>query len=99
VHVDDAAAVTAAALGCVPGAYNIVGDDPTPQWSWLPAFARAVSAPPPPRMTEQEALDGAGPDTVYSATRLRGAANTKAKRGLNFHPRLLEWLSAGRSGG
>jgi hypothetical protein len=22
-------------------------------------------------------------------------ANTKAKHGLNFHPRLLEWLSAG----
>jgi len=115
VHVDDAAAATAAALGCVPGAYNIVGDDPTPQrsWlpafacavgapppqrSWLPAFACAVGAPPPPRMTEQEALGVAGPDTVYYATRLRGAANTKAKRGLNFHPRLLEWLSAGRSG-
>jgi 2-alkyl-3-oxoalkanoate reductase len=99
VHIDDAAAVTAAALGCVPGAYNIVDNDPTPQWSWLPAFARAVGAPPPPRMTEQEALDGAGPDAVYYATRLRGAANTKAKRGLNFHPRPLEWLSAGRSGG
>jgi 2-alkyl-3-oxoalkanoate reductase len=98
VHVDDAAAATAAALGCVPGAYNIVGDDPTPQCSWLPAFARAVGAQPPPRVTEQEALDAAGSDTVYYATRLRGAANTKAKHGLNFHPRLLEWLSAGRFG-
>jgi nucleoside-diphosphate-sugar epimerase len=97
VHVHDAAAATAAALGCVPGAYNIVGDDPAPQCSWLPAFARAVGAPPPPRMTEEEALIVAGPDTVYYATRLRGAANTKAKRGLNFQPRLLEWLSTGRS--
>jgi 2-alkyl-3-oxoalkanoate reductase len=76
VHVDDAAAATAAALGCIPGAYNIVGDDPTPQCSWLPAFVRAVGAPPPPRMTEEEALDAAGPDTVYYATRLRGAAST-----------------------
>jgi 2-alkyl-3-oxoalkanoate reductase len=98
VHIDDAAAATAAALGCVPGAYNIVGDDPTPQCSWLPAFAHAVGAPPPPRMTEEEAVAAAGPDTVYYATRLRGAANTKAKRVLNFHPRPLEWLSAGRSG-
>jgi 2-alkyl-3-oxoalkanoate reductase len=98
VHIDDAAAATAAALGCVPGAYNIVGDDPTPQCSWLPAFAYAVGAPPPPRMTEEEAVAAAGPDTVYYATRLRGAANTKAKRVLNFHPRPLEWLSAGRSG-
>ena len=33
-----------------------------------------------------------GPDTVYYATRLRGAANGKAKRELNFRPRPLEWL-------
>jgi nucleoside-diphosphate-sugar epimerase len=97
VHIDDAAAATAAALACVPGAYNIVDDDPTPQSSWLPAFARAVRAPPPPRMGADEALAGSGPDTVYYATRLRGAANVKAKRELNFHPRPLEWLSAGRS--
>jgi hypothetical protein len=30
--------------------------------------------------------------TVYYATRLRGAANGKAKRELNFRPRPLEWL-------
>jgi 2-alkyl-3-oxoalkanoate reductase len=73
VHIDDAAAATAAALECRPGAYNIVDGDPTPQSVWLPAFAHAVGAPAPPRMTEHEALRTLGPDTVYYATRLRGA--------------------------
>ena len=93
VHIDDAAAATAAALECPPGAYNIVDGDPTPQNSWLPAFARAVGAPEPPHMTEQETLEAFGPDTVYYATRLRGASNKKARRELNFEPRPLEWLS------
>ena len=93
VHIDDAAAATAAALECPPGAYNIVDGDPTPQNSWLPAFARAVGAPAPPQMTEQEALGAFGPDGVYYATRLRGASNKKARRELNFEPRPLEWLS------
>jgi nucleoside-diphosphate-sugar epimerase len=93
VHIDDAAAATAATLECVPGAYNIVDSDPTPQGLWLPAFARAVGAPAPPRMTEEEALTAFGPDIVYYATRLRGASNEKAKRELDFEPRSLEWLS------
>jgi len=93
VHIDDAAAATAAALECAPGAYNLVDGDPVPQSVWLPAFARAVGAPAPMRMTEEEALRASGPDTVYYATRLRGASNEKAKRELSFAPRPLEWLS------
>jgi hypothetical protein len=58
------------------------------------AFARAVGAPAPPRMMEQEALATLGPDTVYYATRPRGASNEKAKRELNFQPRPLEWLAS-----
>jgi nucleoside-diphosphate-sugar epimerase len=92
VHIDDAAAATAAALECAPGAYNVVDDDPAPQQRWLPAFARAVGAPPPPRVSEAQALTAFGPDAVYYATRLRGAANGKAKRELDFRPRRLEWL-------
>ena len=92
VHIEDAAAATAAALECRPGAYNVVDADPTPQRVWLPAFARAVGAPAPPQITEEEALAAFGPDTVYYATRLRGASNEKAKRELNFQPRPLEWL-------
>jgi nucleoside-diphosphate-sugar epimerase len=92
VHIEDAAAATAMALECRPGVYNIVDTDPTPQRVWLPAFARAVNAPAPLAVTEEEALAAFGPDTVYYATRLRGASNEKAKRELNFHPRALEWL-------
>src|SRR5215475_4436671 len=92
VHIEDAAAATAAALDRAPGAYNLVDNDPIPQHRWLPAFASAVGAPPPPRISEAEALATLGPDTVYYATRLRGAANDKAKRELNFRPRPLEWF-------
>jgi nucleoside-diphosphate-sugar epimerase len=92
VHVDDAAAATAAALECAPGVYNVVDDNPSPLSIWLPAFAASVGAPDPPRITEQEALRSAGPDFVYYATQLRGASNAKAKREMGFAPRQLEWL-------
>jgi 2-alkyl-3-oxoalkanoate reductase len=92
VHIEDAASATVAALECAPGAYNIVDDDPSPQCVWLPAFARACGAPEPPRITEQDALVAAGADSVYYATRLRGASNEKARRDLDFRPRRLEWL-------
>jgi 2-alkyl-3-oxoalkanoate reductase len=94
VHIEDAAAATAEALECPPGAYNIVDVDPASQRVWLPAFARAVGAPAPSRVTEEEALAALGPDTVYYATRLRGASSDKAKREWNFQPRPLEWLVA-----
>jgi hypothetical protein len=51
-----------------------------------------LGASPPPQVSEAEALDAFGPDTLYYATRLRGAANAKAKRELDFRPRRLEWL-------
>lgn len=92
VHIDDAAAATVAALECAPGAYNIVDNDPLPQHVCLPAFARFVGAPEPPRVTKKQALDTFGEDTVYYGTQLRGASNDKAKRDLHFRPRRLEWL-------
>jgi len=92
VHIDDAAGATAAALECPPGAYNIVDGNPSPQHVWLTAFARAVGAPPPPRVSEEEARRVSGPDAVYYATRLRGASHEKARRELEFRPRPLEWI-------
>jgi hypothetical protein len=59
----------------------------------LPAFARAVGAPPPPVVSEQEARAAAGEDAVYYGTWLRGASNAKAKRAFGYAPRRLEWLS------
>jgi 2-alkyl-3-oxoalkanoate reductase len=95
VHIEDAAAATVAALECPPGVYNVVDDDPVEMSVWLPAFARFLDAPAPPSISEEEALRTAGPDAVYYASRLRGASNAKAKRELNFTPRLLEWLQTG----
>jgi len=92
IHIEDAAAATVAALRCAPGAYNIVDDNPSEQRVWLPAFARACGALEPPQETEQHALATSGADSVYYATRLRGASNEKAKREMNFRPRPLEWL-------
>jgi len=94
VHIEDAALATVAALSAPPGVYHIVDDTPSSVSVWLPAFARAVGAPPPPRVTEAEALAAAGEDAVYYGTKLRGASNAKARRTLGFAPRRLEWLRA-----
>jgi 2-alkyl-3-oxoalkanoate reductase len=93
VHVEDAAVATAAALETDPGVYNVVDDDPSDMDIWLPAFARFLGAPPPREITEAEALRTAGADSIYYATRLRGASNRRAKQKLGFAPRKLEWLS------
>jgi nucleoside-diphosphate-sugar epimerase len=94
VHIDDAAAATCAALTADPGVYNVVGDQPMAQSAWLPAFAKFVGAPEPPTVSEEQALQNAGPDSVYYATKLRGASNHKAKAQLAFRPRPLEWIGA-----
>jgi nucleoside-diphosphate-sugar epimerase len=93
LHIDDAAAATCAALSADPGVYNVVDDQPIAQAVWLPAFAKFVGAMEPRTVSEEQALSDAGPDTVYFATRLRGASNQKAKRQLAFRPRPLEWLN------
>jgi 2-alkyl-3-oxoalkanoate reductase len=93
IHIEDAARATVTALAVPPGIYNIVDDDPSPVSRWLPAFARWVGAPAPPRLTEQEAREAAGEDTMYYGTKLRGASNAKAKSTFGFRPRRLEWLN------
>jgi nucleoside-diphosphate-sugar epimerase len=93
VHVEDAAMATVAALEAEPGIYNIVDDDPSNMATWLPAFARWLGAPAPPHISEEEALHAAGQDSVYYATRLRGASNARAKGQLRFAPRRLEWVT------
>lgn len=93
VHVEDAALATVAALESDPGVYNIVDDNPSELNVWLPAFAQYLSAPPPRHVSEEDALQAAGADAVYYATRLRGASNARAERKLSFAPRKLEWLA------
>jgi len=97
VHIDDAAAATCAALIADPGVYNVVDNQPAAQSVWLPAFARFLGAPEPPTISEEEALRNVGPDSVYYATKLRGASNQKAKGKLASHPRPNEWLGVSGS--
>ena len=91
VHIDDAVAATVASLTAEPGAYNVVDDDPLPVAEWLPAFARWVDAPEPPRLGVDKALKTAGEEAVYYHTRLTGASNGRAKAQLGFRPRPLLW--------
>lgn len=91
VHIDDAVAATVAALDAPPGVYNIVDDDPLPVATWLPAFARWVGAPQPPRTSVDDALRSSGEEAVYYHTRLNGASNSRAKQLLGFAPRPLPW--------
>ncbi|MGB6868202.1 MAG: NAD(P)-dependent oxidoreductase [Acidobacteriaceae bacterium] len=92
IHVEDAAAATVAALEIPPGVYNIVDDQPSRLAVWLPAFARFIGAPDPPRVAANDVVQQYGPDAAYYALRLRGASNAKAKKEFRFAPRSLEWL-------
>ena len=93
VHIEDAAIATvAAAERGNPGIYQIVGDRPLEVRLWLSAFARSIDAPPPPQVSIEDALKLGGADAVYYGTQMRGAANAKAKRELNFQPRPLVWM-------
>jgi nucleoside-diphosphate-sugar epimerase len=92
LHVEDAAVATvAAAEKGNPGIYLIANDQPLAVREWLLAFAQWLKAPPPPRISVEEALQASGPDAVYYGTQMRGVSNAKAKRELNIQPRPLEW--------
>ena len=93
VHIDDAVAATLASLTAEPGTYNVVDDDPLPVSKWLPAFARWVGAPEPPRVSMEDALKAAGEEAVFYHTTLTGASNGRAKAKLGFAPRPLLWKS------
>jgi nucleoside-diphosphate-sugar epimerase len=94
LHVEDAAVATIAALARGnPGIYLIADNQPLAVRKWLPAFAQWLNAPPPPRVSIEEALKSSGADAVYYGTQMRGVANAKAKRELSFQPRPLEWIA------
>lgn len=94
IHVEDAAAATVAVVEHgTKGVYNIVDDNPTEMRVWLPAYASWLGAEPPLQVSVEKILKTQDADTVYYATRLRGASNAKAKQALGFQPRSLEWLT------
>jgi len=92
VHVDDAAAAYVAAVDRgSPGVYNIVDDEPAPLCAWLPVYAEALEAKSPRRVPAWLARLVAGKDLVATATTMRGASNTKAKRELGWQPEHSSW--------
>jgi 2-alkyl-3-oxoalkanoate reductase len=92
VHIDDAAAATAAAIEQgQPGIYNVVDDDPAPVREWLPALASVLGAKPPRRIPRWLARLLAGEMAAVMMTDVRGASNEKAKRELGWRLRYPSW--------
>ncbi len=78
IHVLDAARAAMLALEWPAGIVNVVDDEPAPATEWMPVFAEAVGAPPPP----------IGTDVSRGA---RGASNAKARRRLSWEPIYPTW--------
>ncbi len=92
IHIEDAAAATAAALeNWTPGeTYNVCDDDPAPVREWLPVLAAAASAPPPRRVPAW-LLRPIAPHLVTMMCDVRGASNAKARRALSWSPARASW--------
>jgi len=90
-HIDDAAGATVAALHRGRGLYNIVDDDPAPVAEWLPRLAAALGARPPLRIPVWLARPLIGELGVAMMTTVRGSANARARRELEWVPRYPSW--------
>jgi 2-alkyl-3-oxoalkanoate reductase len=92
VHVEDAAAATAAAVTRgAPGIYNVVDDEPAPVSEWLPYLAELLGAKPPRHVPTSIGRLLAGEFGVAMMTSVRGASNMKAKRELDWRPSYTSW--------
>jgi nucleoside-diphosphate-sugar epimerase len=92
VHIEDAAAATAAAVDHgQPGIYNVVDDDPAPVREWLPVLASALDAKPPRRVPRWLVRLLAGEAATVMMTDVRGASSEKAKRELGWQLRYPSW--------
>jgi nucleoside-diphosphate-sugar epimerase len=92
VHIEDAAAATAAAVERgEPGIYNVVDDEPAPVREWLPVLASALGAKPPRRIPRWLGRLAAGEMATLMMTEVRGASNAKAKRELGWQLRYPSW--------
>lgn len=92
IHIEDAAAATVAAVeGGPAGIYNVVDDEPAPVSEWAPMLAAAVGAKRPLRVPRWVGRLAAGEWATVAMTEIRGAANDKAKRELDWHLRYPSW--------
>jgi nucleoside-diphosphate-sugar epimerase len=86
-HLEDAAAATVAAVDHgAPGIYNVCDDEPVEIRTWLPAYARAVGAPPPRHVPTWLGRLLAGEVVVSMMTQIRGTSNAKAKAAFDWKP-------------
>ena len=76
IHVKDAARAAMLAIDWPAGVVNIVDDEPAAGTEWLPHFAMAIGAPPPP---------------VGEHGGEQGASNWKARRELGWQPLHPTW--------
>jgi nucleoside-diphosphate-sugar epimerase len=92
VHIEDAAAATAAAVERGrAGIYQLVDDEPAPVREWLPALTEALGAKPPRRVPRWLGRLLAGEAATVMMTEIRGASNAKAKRELGWTLRYPSW--------
>jgi nucleoside-diphosphate-sugar epimerase len=92
VHIEDAAAATAAAAERGRGGiYQVVDDEPAPVREWLPVLAAALGAKPPWRVPRWLGRLVAGEAGAVMMTEIRGATNAKAKQELGWEPRYPSW--------
>ncbi|GAA1500407.1 NAD(P)-dependent oxidoreductase [Streptomyces synnematoformans] len=98
IEVADAAAATLAAVeDGVPGAYNVVDDEPAPVAEWLPYLAEVAGAKPPMHLPAWLGRLLAGGFFVEQMTAARGCSNDKARRELGWVPRFPSWREGFRA--
>ncbi|MCW2915879.1 MAG: NAD(P)-dependent oxidoreductase [Actinomycetia bacterium] len=91
-HADDAATAIVAALDKgTTGVLNIVDDEPAALHTWLPEFARLLTAPAPKNAPAALARLAVGGWGVAYMNQLRGADNTRARLNLDWRPRHTSW--------
>ncbi len=99
IHIDDAAAATAAAVERgEPGVYNIVDDEPAPVAEWLPYMAEQLDGKRPMRLPAWLAKPMLGEFGLALMTSVRGSSNAKATRELGWTPKYASWREGFRTG-
>jgi nucleoside-diphosphate-sugar epimerase len=92
LHVEDAAAAAAVAVGhSAAGLFNIVDDEPAPAREWLPALASLLGAKPPRHVPRWLARLLAGEVITNMMTDARAGSNAKATRDLAWRPVHASW--------
>lgn len=94
IHTHDVARAVVAALGSeVRGVLNVVDDDPAQMREWLPVLAHLLGARPPKKAPALLARMAVGNWGVAFMSRLRGAANDRARSLLGWQPSFSSWRS------